>query len=273
MTAPHFSLRSFHNQVPGCTSQIYGTAVNEQGLTSYQSMARLTRPGDRILDFGCGDGTLLEALMSSGHRPESLVGADFSRGELACARVRLDSSDIALCLADGQRLPFRDASFDIVCAHLVLMLLPKIDTCLKELARVLKPGGRLVAMLGGGPSMNGQPNLFEIYLDCLSKQPCLQASPPLRINNRAFSQTQRTRDLFDQHPDFDNLVLADATYATSLDPEAAWRLSAYHYEHVHLSPEGSQEAKAMYLEMVERHGPNCTRYAFALRLLTATKRP
>ena len=48
VTASHFSLRSFHN-LERQSRLIYGTAVNEQGLTSYQSMARLTRPGDRVL--------------------------------------------------------------------------------------------------------------------------------------------------------------------------------------------------------------------------------
>ena len=120
--------------------------------------------------------------------------------------------------------------------------------------------------------MNGQPNLFEIYLDCLARQPCLQRQPPLRINNRAFSQTQRTKDLFARHPQFEHLILKDADYEMNLEPAAAWRLSTYHYEHAQLSPEGVQETKSMFLEMVGHQYPDCRRYAFSLRLLMATKR-
>ena len=61
---------------------IYGQAINTEGETSYQSMARLSSTRERILDFGCGDGMLLESLLDSGHPAEALVGVDFAQARM-----------------------------------------------------------------------------------------------------------------------------------------------------------------------------------------------
>lgn len=109
-------------------------------LDARHSLALLgPRPGERILDAGCGTGRNLPALHAAGAMG---IGIDFSSGMLSVARGRLECSRVAL--ADLMRpLPFRDMAFDAVLCTLIGEHLPKLDFTLGEFHRVLRPGGRL----------------------------------------------------------------------------------------------------------------------------------
>jgi SAM-dependent methyltransferase len=99
------------------------------------------RPGDRVLDVGCGSGPFLA------HPRGELrcYGIDISANALTKARAR--RPDARLALADGERLPFPDASFERVAClgNLEHFLEPARGA--RELRRVLKPGGRCVVLL------------------------------------------------------------------------------------------------------------------------------
>jgi dolichol-phosphate mannosyltransferase len=88
----------------------------------------------RTLDVGCGSSRLLGTL------PEGSVGVDLSRAKLRRSR-RFGRS---LVQADAVGLPFRQASFDAVVASQVVERVPPGGHALKEMARVLRPGGRLI---------------------------------------------------------------------------------------------------------------------------------
>jgi trans-aconitate methyltransferase len=99
------------------------------------------RPGERILDVGCGDGALTERLAASG---ATLVGVDASTTLLAAARARgLDVREL-----DAHALPF-DAEFDAVFSNAALHWMRRPDEVLAGIARALRPGGRFVAEFGG----------------------------------------------------------------------------------------------------------------------------
>ena len=55
----------------------------------------------------------------------------------------------------AQEMPFADASFDTVTCHLAFMLLDDIETVVRELTRIVRPGGKFIALLGGGPTGDG----------------------------------------------------------------------------------------------------------------------
>ncbi len=93
-------------------------------------------PG-RILDLGCGSGALAEAM---GVFDGSLVGADLSPGMLREARRR----DLAVVLSKAGRLPFGDGRFDAVLVLGLLEYLPEPERVIREIARVLAPGGVVV---------------------------------------------------------------------------------------------------------------------------------
>ncbi len=96
--------------------------------------------GTRVLDVGCGDGMFLDALDRE-HRGLDLHGLDFSIDRLAQAkndRLQLKQCDIS------QGLPIEGASFDVVYSGEVVEHLFDPDAYIREIARVLKRGGRLL---------------------------------------------------------------------------------------------------------------------------------
>lgn len=99
--------------------------------------------GRRVLDIGCGDGALVAALARRG---AIVTGLDRNPVMLAAARARLDASGLetALCEGDGAALLCPDNTFDLVTAVTVLCFVADATRVLAEIARVLRPGGRLV---------------------------------------------------------------------------------------------------------------------------------
>ena len=99
--------------------------------------------GRSMLDVGCGDGTLALAAWQRGAR---VMGIDPDRRMLDGARARADARGASVTLVEGrgERLPFADESFDVVLAVTVLCFVPEAVAAVREMARVLRPGGRLV---------------------------------------------------------------------------------------------------------------------------------
>jgi ubiquinone/menaquinone biosynthesis C-methylase UbiE len=99
--------------------------------------------GLRILDVGCGDAALAVALAQRG---ALVTGADVDPIMLAAGRARAAASGVAAELIQGdiQALPFADGSFDVVLAVTVLCVVDDAARAVREMGRVLRPGGRLV---------------------------------------------------------------------------------------------------------------------------------
>jgi arsenite methyltransferase len=104
-------------------------------------------PGGIALDVGCGPGTVTASLARASGTDGLALGIDLSQAMLARA-VRADAGgQIAFLRADAQRLPLRDKSVDAVVSIAVLQLVPDPAAALAEMARVLRAGGRLAAMV------------------------------------------------------------------------------------------------------------------------------
>jgi ubiquinone biosynthesis O-methyltransferase len=97
----------------------------------------------RVLDAGCGDGLLAAALARAG---AVVTGVDSDPRMLAAARERTQRTGVAVELVQGdiRALPLHDATFDVVIAVTVLCFLPNAERAVRELARVLRPGGDIV---------------------------------------------------------------------------------------------------------------------------------
>jgi SAM-dependent methyltransferase len=94
-------------------------------------------PGRRTIDIGCGEGRLTRCLKGLGH---NVVGIDTSPSLIAAARGLDPSVDIRL--ADAAALPFDDVSADLAIAFMSLHDMNAMPTAVREVARVLEPGGR-----------------------------------------------------------------------------------------------------------------------------------
>jgi ubiquinone/menaquinone biosynthesis C-methylase UbiE len=111
--------------------------------TTRETLARLTlKPGDRLLDVGCGTGALLHRLSRS-HPAALLTGLDPVPEMLAVARGRLPP-EVELREGWAERLPFGDEEFDAVVSCNVFHYIPQPSVALSEMRRVLRRGGRLV---------------------------------------------------------------------------------------------------------------------------------
>ena len=109
------------------------------------------QPGSRILELGCGDGTLWSANADRIPQCERIVLSDFSPGMLDEARDRLRTLGPAFeyAAADAASIPFADGRFDAVIANHMLYHVPDRPQALAEIRRVLRPGGRLTASTAG----------------------------------------------------------------------------------------------------------------------------
>jgi SAM-dependent methyltransferase len=107
-----------------------------------------TRPGDRVLDLGCGEGR--HAIGLACLQALELHAVDLSYRDLHTGRGKARElgepvlSRVAFMNADGTRLPYYDNTFDAVICSEVLEHIPDYRTVIVELLRVLRPGGALV---------------------------------------------------------------------------------------------------------------------------------
>jgi SAM-dependent methyltransferase len=122
-----------------------GAVESFAGVANPWTMGRLS-PGECVLDLGSGAGTdSLVAAQMVGERG-SVTGIDMTPEMLAKARgaaAAMGAGNVEFVESEAERLPFADASFDVVVSNGVIDLIPDKDAVFAELYRVLAPGGRM----------------------------------------------------------------------------------------------------------------------------------
>jgi hypothetical protein len=126
---------------------LLGDSYHPGGLALTRRLAAYLalQPGAVVLDVAAGrGGTALLLAQESGVR---VTGVDLSAANVALARGAADAKGldglVGFAVGDGERLPYRDASFDAVVCECAFCTFPDKPTAAAELARVLRPGGRL----------------------------------------------------------------------------------------------------------------------------------
>lgn len=163
-------LREVHARLPGVTASAFAGHATRQGQTSYQLLAdvavgaarRLGRAVD-VLDLACGDGYLIEVCLDRlGRDLNTVTGVDMSEAELDAARRRLAGQAARVELGFAHALPLPDAAVDVVVCHLAFMLMVPIEPVVRELARVLRPGGVFGAVVGSSSAPPGASDEDEL---------------------------------------------------------------------------------------------------------------
>jgi SAM-dependent methyltransferase len=162
----------------------YWTRIIRQGLDRYRTeltnSAVLASAGDAqgrvVLDAGCGEGYL--SRMLAGRGADLVVGVDLCPELVDAAREQAIQEGIRARyeVADVAALPFDEAAFDLVIANHVLNDLEDPAPAVAEFARVLRPGGRTVALL---------------------LHPCFYGSRGIAVDQRAYWRPRRIEQHFD----------------------------------------------------------------------------
>jgi ubiquinone/menaquinone biosynthesis C-methylase UbiE len=141
-------------------TKLIGVDKNRHALLDHADL----EPGHRVLDVGCGTGSLL-VLIKRREQDVDVVGLDPDPKALARARRKAQRAGVDLQLDQGfaDALPYGEASFDRVFSSLMFHHLERDDKsrALTEIRRVLKPGGRLELMDFGGRDDAGQSRVHR----------------------------------------------------------------------------------------------------------------
>ncbi len=125
------------------------------------------RPGHVVLDLAGGTGDLARLLEPSVGAEGKVVVADINEAMLERGRRRLADcgivGNVEFVLADAQALPFPDRSFDAVVIAFGLRNVTDKDAALREMYRVLRPGGRAVVLEFSTPTLPGLAPLYDLY--------------------------------------------------------------------------------------------------------------
>jgi ubiquinone/menaquinone biosynthesis C-methylase UbiE len=180
-------------QVSGAAAEVYEKcfvpAIFGQWAPQLVDTARVSS-GDRVLDVGCGTGVLARAAADRVAAEGQVTGLDINEGMQAVARRIRPQIDWRQ--GDATKLPLPDESYDVVMSQFSLMYFPDRIAALKEMMRVLKPGGRLViAVWGPYERATGYVILTEI-----AQRRCGQAAADVLTAPFVLGDQDTVRDLF-----------------------------------------------------------------------------
>ena len=250
LTAAETYLQDFHQRQVGVTSAAFAHlpahAASATYASSYAALTSLVPSVNAplsVLDLGCGDGHLLGLLAARQQAQLQLLGVDMSQAELAAARAALPAS-VRLLQGRGQALNLPSASVDYLVSHMALMLMDDIEQVVREMRRVLRPGGQFGAIVGR-TFLLGEVN--DVFMRVF-KPIASDALPPLRFGDRRAGSEAGWRELLDAgfaYVEFDDI---DVPWTPT--PAALWAALLDTYDIDRLDDEARQRLRSAFLDAV-----------------------
>lgn len=174
--APNAAQVAYWNEATGPTwAELQGPLDRQLAPLGRLAMTALApRPGERILDVGCGSGETTLELADAVAPGGEVLGADISRPLLDVARRRAAGrAGVSFLEADVQAHPFAPASFDAVFSRFGVMFFADPPAAFANMRRALKPGGRLAFVCWRTPAENP-----IMTLPAMAAAPHLPPAPP-----------------------------------------------------------------------------------------------
>lgn len=163
MTRQHFG-RAYGGSAPENYQRYFVPAIGAPVADDLVKVAAL-RQNERVLDVACGTGVVARLASQSVGAAGVVAGLDVNPGMLAVARTTTPpETTIEWHEASAQTMPFPDESFDAVLCQMGLQFMPDKEAVLREMRRVLAPGGRLILNVPGPI-----PPPFDILAETLAR--------------------------------------------------------------------------------------------------------
>lgn len=250
LTAAETYLQDFHQRQVGVTSAAFAHLPARSGSTSYASsyaaLSDLVPVGDNrlsVLDLACGNGHLLGLLAARRQPRLQLLGVDMSEAELAAARAALPAS-VWLQQGRGQALDLPSASVDYLVSHMALMLMDDIEQVVREMRRVLRPGGQFGAIVGR-TFLLGEVN--DVFMRVF-KPIASDALPPLRFGDRRAGSEAGWRELLDAG--FADVEFDDIDVPWTPTPGELWTALLNTYDIDRLDDDARRRLRSAFLDAV-----------------------
>ncbi|MGM9972703.1 MAG: class I SAM-dependent methyltransferase [Clostridiaceae bacterium] len=196
-----------------------GFSTNKYGWENWVFEKYIFKPGDRVIEFGCGNGITWKSNKNRIPEDIKVTLTDISEGMLSTAKNKLLGIEqiIDYSVMDIQRIKYEDSSFDSAIANHMLYHVQNRELAISEVARILKPDGTFYATTNSIYNMRGLKDLvrnFDSRLDYAS----FSVATEFGLENGV--------DQLDKHfESVESLVYEDSLHITEAKPLADYVLS------------------------------------------------